>query len=179
MMRRPAFHTAAASAIILTASMLAACSRPDPQADLQMGKLLLSQNAANAPQARAYLEAAAQAGSPAAAYHLGLLLRRGAPGVRRDLPQARQWLQTAAVAHLPDAQFMLAQMLRQGEGGPVDTAGARRLLEEAGEHDQPEANLELAMAYQRGDLGVRPDAQQAERYLMEAQHSLKDRPPAP
>lgn len=165
-------------AVLLVALGAAACS-PDAATELARAKQLLAAQPPQAAAALPHLRAAAQAGNAAAAYHLGLLLRRGAPGVPRDLPAARRWLQAAADHRLPDAQFMLGQMLREGEGGRADAARARQLFELAGEQDQPEANLELAMAYQRGDLGVQPDADKAARYMMEAQHSLKDRPPAP
>jgi TPR repeat protein len=161
-----------------TALCLSACG-PAPSAEFATARQLLQQEPADARGAEPHLLRAAEAGLPAAAYHLGLLLRRGAPGVARDLPAARRWLQRAADAQLADARFMLAQMLVRGEGGPVDLAGARRLLEQAAEQEHAEADLQLAMAYQRGELGLAPDAEQAQHYLMEAQHAMKERLPPP
>lgn len=156
---------------------LAGCA-PDVAFELARGKALLSGApgvAADPATALRHLHGAAKKHSPAAAFHLGLLYRRGAPGVPVDHSAALRWLRMAADAELPEAQFMLGQMLLAGEGTQPDVAQARKWFEKAAEHDLPHANLELAMAYGRGDLGVTPDQTTAERYLMEAQHALKHR----
>ncbi|MEP6875733.1 MAG: tetratricopeptide repeat protein, partial [Burkholderiales bacterium] len=142
---------------------VAACA-PDAESELAHGKRLLNGDAGVPTDARAaavHLRVAADRHLPAAAYHLGLLLRRGAAGVPVDLVAARRWLGEAAAAELPEAQFMLGQMLVAAEGGPADPEMARRWFERAAEHDSAEANFELAMAYRRGDLGVRADANAA------------------
>jgi TPR repeat protein len=160
---------------LVIAGLLAGCG-PDVASELAAGKALLARSAqqpADAQAARDHLRRAADHGSPAAAFHLGLLLRRGAAGLPPDAAQARRWLTLAAERGLPDAQFMLGQMMANGEGGHADLKQARQWFERAAEQEHPEANFELAMAYRRGDLGVQPDAAAAERYLMEAEHALK------
>lgn len=149
--------------------------------DLAQGKRLLEgqPDAATAAKARQHLQRAARAQAPAAAYHLGLLYRRGAPGLAPDAALARQWLREAAQTGLPDAEFMLGQMLAAGEGGPADAVQARQWFERAAEHDHPEANLELALAFQHGLLGLAADEAAAQRHFMEAQHALHHRPARP
>lgn len=166
-----------------TAALLAALAGcgVDAAGELALGKRLLADagRAAAAPEAALHLRRAAEHGLPAAAYHLGLLYRRGAAGVHVDRVAALRWMQQAAEAGLPDAQFILGQMLAAGEGVPADPARARAWFEQAAEHDHAGASLELALAYQRGALGVAPDEQAATRYFMEARHALSHRRPPP
>lgn len=166
---------------VALSTVFAGCA-PDAAEELAQGKLLLHVDqgrVVDAPQALAHLRRAADQHSAAAAYHLGLLYRRGAPGVDADPSAAMRWLRVAAQANVLQAQFMLGQMLVAGEGGIARPLEARAWFEKAAEHDHPEANLELAMAHRRGDLGVKPDEAAADRYLMEAQHALKHRPVEP
>ncbi|RQP26494.1 tetratricopeptide repeat protein [Piscinibacter terrae] len=160
---------------LLVLGLLAGCG-PDVAMELAAGKALLAnaaQQPADALAAREHLQRAAEHGSAAAAFHLGLLHRRGAAGLKGDAVEARRWLRLSAEKGLADAQFMLGQMVAHGEGGPADVLQARQWFERAAEQEHPEANFELAMAYRRGDLGVQPDAAAADRYLMEAEHALK------
>jgi TPR repeat protein len=162
-------------ACLLALAFLAGCG-PDVATELATGKALLAsaaQQPADALAAREHLQRAAQRGSAAAAFHLGLLHRRGAAGLQPDPAQARRWLHLSAEKGLADAQFMLGQMMAHGEGGSTDLAQARQWFERAAQQEHPEANFELAMAYRRGDLGVQPDTAAADRYLMEAEHALK------
>ena len=173
-----------ASKVVVVALALLAVSgcAPDAASELARGKALLDTAAGERTDARAavvHLRAAADGQLPAAAFHLGLLYRRGAAGVPIDLAAARHWLGVAAAAELPEAQFLLGQMLVAGEGGPVEPERARQWFERAAEQESAEANFELAMAYRRGELGVAADAQAADRYLMEAEHALKHRRPPP
>lgn len=168
------------NAVGVAAALLCAVAACVPEAghELAHGKQMLNGGAGEPADARAaavHLRTAADRHVPAAAYHLGLLFRRGAAGVPVDLVAARRWLGEAAAAELPQAQFMLGQMLVAGEGGPADPEMARHWFERAAENDNAEANLELAMAYRRGDLGVRADANAADRYLMEAEHAIRHR----
>jgi TPR repeat protein len=168
-------------AIVLLAATLAACA-PDAATELASGKALLAgatTNASDASAARAHLQRAAEHGLPAAAFHLGLLYRRGAAGLPADKAQAVKWLRVAAEAELPDAQFILGQMLMNGEAGPVDGPQARMWIERAAEHEYAAAHFELAMAYRRGTLGLAPDEAEAQRHLMEAEHGLSHRTPPP
>ncbi len=160
---------------------LGACSH-DAAHELAQGRHWLEHvpaSAATGARARQHLLSAANMQSSAAAYHLGLLYRRGALGLPVDQVAALRWLRVAAEAGVADAQFMLGQMLAAGEGGPSDALQARQWFEKAAEAELPEAQLELALAYQRGGLGVAPDQSSADRHLMEAQHALKHRPARP
>jgi TPR repeat protein len=146
-------------------------------AELAQGKAALAAQPADPVAAQRLWLQAAQQGSAAAAYHLALLLRRGDAGVPADPTQAERWMRQAARAGLPDAEFMLGQLLVAGAG--ARPAEARQWLERAAEHDHPEANLALALAARHGELGFTPGSPEAERFLMEAEHALKHRPPAP
>ena len=166
---------------LLCAGALAACA-PDASTELASGKALLAgaaTNAADAMAAQAHLQRAAERGLPAAAFHLGLLYRRGAVGLPVDKAQAAKWLRVAAEAELPDAQFILGQMLMNGEAGAADGAQARAWFERAAEHEHAAAHFELAMAYRRGALGLAPDEAEAQRHLMEAEHGLSHRSSPP
>jgi len=70
-------------------------------------------------------------------------------------------------------------MIMLGDGTPADPESARKWFEAAAEQDQPEANLQLLMAYSRNELGLQRDADSEARQWMEARHSLMHRPPAP
>jgi TPR repeat protein len=85
----------------------------------------------------------------------------------------------AAKAGIADSQFLLGQMLMTGDGIAPDPDRARIWFEAAAEQDHPEANLQLLMAYTRNELGLKRNAEAEARQLMEAQHSLRHRPPAP
>ncbi|WKB55467.1 tetratricopeptide repeat protein [Eleftheria terrae] len=166
---------------LCSAALLLGCGS-DPQAELAAGKRLLLQAGADAGAVQAgllHLQAAADEGLPAAAYHLGLLYRRGAPGVPADAAAAERWLVMAAQAGLPQAQFALAQALRAPAGGPAREAEARHWLERAAEQELPEAHLALALAHRHGELGLEPDDRTAQLHFMEAQHALRHPRPAP
>lgn len=167
---------AARIVVALCAAGVAACGS-DPAADYAEGMRLLRASPADTPHAAAYLQRAADGGSAPAAYRYAQLLRQGPAGVGRHPAQAVAYLRIAAQAKLPQAEFLLGQMLLAGEGVERDPRGARHWFERAADHELPEANLELAMAGQRGELGITRD--DGERYLMEAGHALRHRPPEP
>jgi len=143
----------------------------DGAAQLALGKLLYRQHDT---AAIAWLRQAVAHGQPAAAHYLALLHKNGAPGLPADARQAEHWLRIAASAGIADSQFLLAQMLLADH-----PAEARTWLEKAAEQEHPEAAQQLAMAYQRGELGLQADAQAALQQLAEAQHALHHRPPPP
>jgi TPR repeat protein len=143
----------------------------DAPAQLALGKLLYRQHDA---RAIAWLTQAAAHGQPAAAHYLALLHKNGAPGLPADARQAERWLRIAAGAGIADSQFLLAQMLLADH-----PAEARSWLEKAAEQEHPEAAQQLAMAYQRGELGLPADPQAAAQQLAEARHALHHRPPSP
>lgn len=152
-----------------------AANRGDPASQLAWGRRLLGRDPA---KARVVLQQAAEHGQPAAAHHLALLLRRGAPGVPADPAEAMRWLRAAAEADIPDSQFLLGQAL-MSDGDATHAAQARSWFERAAAHEHPEAALQLALAYQRGELGLTPDPEEAARHMKEAEHALHHRPRAP
>lgn len=151
--------------------LLEAARAGDAPAELALGKLLYRQHDASAA---AWLTRAASQGQPAAAHYLALLHKNGAPGLPADARQAEHWLRIAAEAGIADSQFLLAQMLLADH-----PAEARSWLEKAAEQEHPEAAQQLAMAYQRGELGLQADPQAAAQQLAEAQHALHHRPAPP
>jgi TPR repeat protein len=159
-----------------------AARQDDGPAQLQLGKLLFK-GAPGLPAdplaARPWLEAAVQHGQPGAAHYLGLLFRQDLAGQPRQPAEALRWLERAARAGIADSQFLLGQMLLTGDGAETDPVRAREWLEAAAEQDHPEANLQLLMAYTRHEMGLKPTPEAEKRQWMEAQHSLRHRPPSP
>jgi len=154
----------------------------DARANLVLGKLLLSGGPGVPVQALAaqpWLEAAIKGGQTGAAHYLGLIYRQDLPGQARSPEKALHWLEVAAKAGIADSQFLLGQMIMTGDGIVADPERARTWFEAAAEQDHPEANLELLMAYTRNELGLKRNAEAEARQWMEAQHSLRHRPPAP
>jgi len=159
-----------------------AAQAQDLKAQLALGKLLFKGApgvATDYPRARTALQAAAKGGEMGAAYYLGLIYKDGGEGIAANAPTAAQWFQAAASAGVAEAQFILGQMLLAGDGVAPDALAARTWFEKAAEQEHPEANLQLLMARTRGDMGFERDDAATERQLMEAQHSLRHRPPAP
>ena len=160
----------------------------DAKAQLALGKLLFNGGLGvpvDCALALPLLKSAVASGLPGAAYYVGLIYKNGWPtsptSVRMpaDLPTAAKWLQLAAAAGVADAQFLLGQMLLVGDGIPTDSAQAKDWFEKAAEQEHPEANLQLFMARSRGEMGFENDKQATAQQYMEAQHSLRHRPPAP
>ena len=162
--------------------LIRAAQKDDGQAQLQLGKLLFKGAPgliADPLAARPWLESAVQRGQPGAAHYLGLLFRQDLAGQPRKPAEALRWLERAARAGFADSQFLLGQMLLTGDGAEPDPARAWEWIEAAAEQDHPEANLQMLMAYIRHEMGLRPNAEAEKRQWMEAQHSLRHRPPSP
>ena len=154
----------------------------DAKANLLLGKLLLKGAPgipADALAAGPWLQASVKGGQTGGAHYLGLIYRQEFPSQPRSPEKALYWLEMAAKAGIADSQFLLGQMLMTGDGIAPDPDRARIWFEAAAEQDHPEANLQLLMAYTRNELGLKRNAEAEARQLMEAQHSLRHRPPAP
>lgn len=123
-----------------------------------------------AAAARDFEQAAGQ-GHAGAALQRALLARRS-----QDAATAALWLSRAAQGHDPQAMFLLANALREGDGVPRDEARALALYREAAALEYPPAHQALAMAYERGELGLPRDAEQAREAMAEVAHSLKHPP---
>jgi len=150
----------------------AAQQQGDAQASYLLGRLRLSSGVLHAEaQAASDFERAAAAGHAGAALQRGLMARRA-----QDPVAAARWLAQAAQAHDPQALFLLANATREGNGVPRDEARALALYREAAALEYPPAHQALAMAYERGELGLARDSEQAREALAEVAHSLKHPP---
>jgi TPR repeat protein len=150
----------------------AAQQQGDAQASYLLGRLRLSSGMLHAEAlAASDFERAAAAGHAGAALQRGLMARRA-----QDPAAAARWLAQAAQAHDPQALFLLANAAREGNGVPRDEARALALYREAAALEYPPAHQALAMAYERGELGLTRDAEQAREALAEVAHSLKHPP---
>lgn len=74
-------------------------------------------------EALAILRPAAEAGSSAAQYHLGLSLARG-EGCPKDLGEAARWFERAATQGHGHSQYLLGHMYATGDGVAVDRVRA-------------------------------------------------------
>ena len=144
----------------------------DVQASYQLGRLHLQSGPQHDEALAAHdFERAAAAGHAGAALQRGLLARRAQQPV-----VAARWLSQAAQAHDPQALFLLANAAREGDGVPRDEARALALYREAAALEYPPAHQALAMAWERGELGLARDSEQAREALAEVAHSLKHPP---
>ena len=150
----------------------AAQQQGDAQASYLLGRLRLQSGAQHdEAQAARDFERAAAAGHAGAALQRGLMARRA-----QEPAAAARWLAQAAQAHDPQALFLLANAAREGNGVPRDEARALALYREAAALEYPPAHQALAMAYERGELGLARDSDQAREALAEVAHSLKHPP---
>jgi TPR repeat protein len=117
----------------------------------------------DAVKAASLFLAAAQQGLPNAQYFYGHLISAGI-GVGRDMDTAADWILKAADAGLPAAQNEAATIFELGLGRNTDYRRALTLYKSAGEAGVKEAAQRLAQAYARGELGVAPDAGEAQRW---------------
>jgi hypothetical protein len=101
---------------------------------------------------------AAEAGNPKGQLHLGLLLRDGPDGVRRDRDAAVGWFTKAAQQGDPDAMAALARALFRGEGAKKDQVQAVRWYQQAADKGVPVALYELSFIYRDGNGVQRNDS---------------------
>jgi len=139
------------------------------RAQAQLGRFYLEGAVVdkNTVKAAQLFLAAAQQGLPNAQYFYGQLVSTGV-GVTRDLPTAADWILRAADAGLPIAQQEAATIFELGMGRRADAARAVALYRKAGEAGVKEAALRLAQAYARGELGLRPNPGEAQRWAERA-----------
>jgi TPR repeat protein len=162
------------------AHLRSAAGGGDVQAQVILGKALVTGRGGlvrDGREAARWLEPAANAGDPFAAYWLGVLLHSELGG--RDDPQAVAWLERAAKANLPAALFLLGGLYRDGRGVPVNHARAVECLEAAAEAELPEAIEALALAYRGGELGLARDEPKAAELLRELEHAIRHPQPEP
>jgi len=104
-----------------------------------------------------WLLRAAQAGSPQAAFNVGVMYERGFV-VPRDSSEAITWYRKAVAADLPAAKHNLALLLRDGKGAPRDAKAAVELLRSAARQGMAASMFTLGDIYERGDTGLKDPA---------------------
>ena len=146
----------------------------DPHAEFALGEIALgeialgeisledatsdtgtAQDARLRGDARGHFRRAAEAGHPAAAYNLALmLLAEDASTADREVVR---WLRQAVDADIPAAQYELAAIYREGTGVDADAARATALLHRAARNGHVPAMLEYGIAVFQNGAGVAPD----------------------
>jgi len=107
------------------------------------------------PQSGAgWLLRAAEAGSPAAAFNVGVMYERGFV-VERSSTKAVEWYRKAADGNIAVAKHNLALMLRDGKGAPRDGQKAIELLRSAALQGMATSMFLLGDIYERGDAAAK------------------------
>jgi uncharacterized protein len=159
-------------------SLTKAAEQGDVEAQIALGRIFLQGLPAvpkDVMRAREWFVRAEASHHPSAAYFLGVMSQNG-QGAKADPAAAAHWFEIAAQAGSPDAMFLLANAYRAGAGVPKNDAKAIELYEKAGEMEHPAALQALALAYLYGELGLEPDEAEHRRYMMAAEHAIKDHP---
>jgi hypothetical protein len=121
-------------------------------------RLIQGTGAAKDPQAGAgWLLRAAEAGSPQAAFNVGVMYERGFV-VERDSSRAVEWYRKAADGNMPAAKHNLALMLRDGKGAPRDVKRCFELLLSAARQGMAASMFALGDMYEGGDAGPKDPA---------------------
>ncbi len=97
----------------------------------------------------AWFQRAADAGSPTAAFNVGVMYDRGFV-LERDAEKAVEWYRKAADGGVAAAKHNLALMLREGRGAPQDGPKAVELLREAAREGMTASMFALGDMYERG-----------------------------
>ena len=114
----------------------------------------------NLPEARRWLEPAAQAGHPEAMGSFGFMLARGM-GVEADPAEGFQLVKRAAEAGVVSAVLNQGIMTLRGQGTPADVKAGLALITQAAERGHVEAQVRLAEAYFLGEGGLVSKSEQA------------------
>lgn len=101
-----------------------------------------------------WLLRAAEGGSPAAAFNVGVMYERGFV-VERDSAKAIEWYQKAADGNVAVAKHNLALLLRDGKGVPQDGKKAIELLRSAARQGMTASMFALGDIYERGDVAAK------------------------
>jgi peptidoglycan hydrolase-like protein with peptidoglycan-binding domain len=100
---------------------------------------------------------AADAGSPTAAFTMGVLYERGLT-VERDSPKAVEWYRKAVDGNVASAKHNLALMLRDGRGAAQDGPKAVELLRSAARQGMTASMFTLGDMYERGGAVLKDPA---------------------
>ncbi len=104
-----------------------------------------------------WFQLAAAAGSPMAAFTLGVLYERGI-SVERDSAKAVEWYRKAAAGNVAAAKHNLALMLRDGKGVAQDGPKALELLRAAAHQGMTASMFTLGDMYERGGAVLKDPA---------------------
>jgi TPR repeat protein len=117
----------------------------------ELGRRLLAGDGVprDVPTGATWFKLAARAGSPMAAFTLGVLYERGI-SVERDSAKAVEWYRKAAAGDVAAAKHNLALMLRDGKGVPQDWPKAVELLREAAHQGMTASMFTLGDLYEHG-----------------------------
>jgi peptidoglycan hydrolase-like protein with peptidoglycan-binding domain len=104
-----------------------------------------------------WFQLAANAGSPMAAFTLGVLYERGI-SVERDSAKAVEWYRKAEAGNVAAAKHNLALMLRDGKGVAQDGPKALELLRAAAHQGMTASMFTLGDMYERGGAVLKDPA---------------------
>ncbi|MBS0524856.1 MAG: SEL1-like repeat protein [Proteobacteria bacterium] len=105
----------------------------------------------------AWVQRAADAGSPTAAFNVGVMYDRGFV-LERDAEKAVEWYRKAVDGGVAPAKHNLALMLREGRGAPQDGPKAVELLREAAHQGMTASMYALGDMYERGGAVLKDPA---------------------
>lgn len=109
------------------------------------------------PSGVAWFQRAADAGSPTAAFNVGVMYDRGFV-LERNAERAVEWYRKAAAAGVGPAKHNLALMLREGRGAPQDGPKAVELLRDAAHQGMTASMYALGDMYERGGAVLKDPA---------------------
>ena len=109
------------------------------------------------PTGVAWFQRAADAGSPTAAFNVGVMYDRGFV-LERDAEKAVEWYRKAVAGGVAPAKHNLALMLREGRGAPQDGPKAVELLRDAARQGMTASMYALGDMYERGGAVLKDPA---------------------
>jgi peptidoglycan hydrolase-like protein with peptidoglycan-binding domain len=109
------------------------------------------------PTGVAWFQRAADAGSPTAAFNVGVMYDRGFV-LERNAEKAVEWYRKAVAGGVAPAKHNLALMLREGRGAPQDGPKAVELLREAAHQGMTASMFALGDTYERGGAVLKDPA---------------------
>lgn len=109
------------------------------------------------PTGVAWFQRAAEAGSPTAAFNVGVMYDRGFV-LERNAEKAVEWYRKAVEGGIAPAKHNLALMLREGRGAPQDGPKAVELLREAARQGMTASMYALGDMYEHGGAVLKDPA---------------------
>jgi len=109
------------------------------------------------PTGVAWFQRAADAGSPTAAFNVGVMYDRGFV-LERNAEKAVDWYRKAVAGGVAPAKHNLALMLREGRGAPQDGPKAVELLRDAAHQGMTASMFALGDTYEHGGAVLKDPA---------------------